>query len=208
VTPTESREVVLGLSRERLARAMTRFERLARDAAERIHHLKQEKQALEKRLADLEALFTQERQNFEQRASLLTSVSSESDERAKAFIDLNARHADQERLLNEQSETIARLESELATRKEQLKEQASVGSTSQAELVEWKTKTAQLEDRLEKIGKERDAFRTRIFEDERMNAQYVLRLTADDRDNAAKAMDALIDQLSAMESRAQIAGEK
>ena len=208
MTPTESREVVLGLSRERLARATTRFERLARDAAERIHHLKQEKQALEKRLVDLEALFTQERQNFEQRASLLTSVSSESDERAKAFIDLNARHSDQERLLNEQSETIARLESELATRKEELKKQASVGSTSQAELEEWKTKTVQLEDRLEKIGKERDSFRAKIFENERVNAQYVLRLTSEDRDNAAKAMDALIDQLSAMESRAQIAGEK
>src|ERR1019366_1634309 len=98
--------------------------------------------------------------------------------------------------------------SELAARKEQLKEQASVGSTSQAELVEWKTKTAQLEDRLEKIGKERDSFRAKIFENERVNAQYVLRLTSEDRDNAAKAMDALIDQLSAMESRAQIAGEK
>ena len=208
MTPTESREVVLGLSRERLARATTRFERVARDAAERIHHLKQEKQALERRLADLESLFAQERQNFEQRASLLSSVTSESEERAKAFSDLNTRLEAKERLLNEQSETIARLESELAARKEQLKEQASVGSTSQAELVEWKTKTAQLEDRLEKIGKERDSFRAKIFENERVNAQYVLRLTSEDRDNAAKAMDALIDQLSAMESRAQIAGEK
>ena len=198
MTPTESREVVLGLSRERLARASTRFERIARDAAERIHHLKQEKLALERRLADLESLFNQERQNFEQRASLLTSVTSESEER------LN----DQERLLNEQIETITRLESELASRAEQSKEQLALEAAWQAELAEWKTKTAQLESRIEKISKERDSFRTRIFEDERINAQYVLRLTSEDRDNAAKAMDALIDQLSAMESRAQIAGEK
>jgi chromosome segregation ATPase len=200
--------VVLGLSRERLARATTRFERLARDAAERIHHLKQEKQTLEKRLVDLESLFNQERQNFEQRASLLTSISSESEERAKAFTDLNARHAAQERLLNEQSETIAHLESELAARKEELKEQSSVGSTSQAELEEWKAKTAQLEDRLEKIGKERDSFRAKIFENERVNAQYVLRLTSDDRDNAAKAIDTLIDQFSAIELRLQNAEGK
>ncbi len=208
MTPTESREVVLGLSRERLARATTRFERLARDAAERIQHLKQEKLALERRLADVQALSTQERQNFEQRVSVLTSVASESEERASAFTDLNARLADQERLLNEQNETIVRLESDIATGKEQLKEQASAGSTSQAELAEWKSKTAQLEERLEKIGKERDSFRAKIFENERINAQYAVRLTSDDRDNAAKAIESLIDQFAAMESRVLATEEK
>jgi Tfp pilus assembly protein PilN len=106
VTPTESREVVLGLSRERLARATTHLERIARDAAERIHQLKQEKQTLEQRLHDVETLFAQERQNFEQRATLLASVASETEERAKAFTDLNKRLDEQERLLNEQIETI------------------------------------------------------------------------------------------------------
>ncbi len=208
MTPTESREVVLGLSRERLARATTRFERLARDAAERIHNLKQEKQTLEKRLSDLESLFTQERQNFEQRASVLASVASESEERAIAFTDLNARLTDQERLLNEQIGTITRLESELANRSTQLKEQQEVETLWQTELSESKAKTAQLEDRLEKISKEREAFRTRIFEDERMNAQYVLKLTSDDRDHAAKAIDALLDQFALMESRVLATEEK
>jgi DNA repair exonuclease SbcCD ATPase subunit len=208
VTPTESREVVLGLSRERLARATTRFERLARDAAERIHHLRQEKQTLERRLADVEALSTQERQNFEQRISVLTSVASESEERATAFTDLNARLANQERMLNDHIETIARLESEHATRTSQLKEQQEVETLWQSELEEWKSKTAQLEERIGKIGKERDAFRTRIFEDERVNAQYALKLTQEDRDNAAKAIESLIDQFAAMESRVLAAEEK
>jgi exonuclease VII large subunit len=208
VTPTESREVVLGLSRERLARATTHLERIARDAAERIHQLKQEKQTLERRLHDLETLFAQERQNFEQRASLLASVSSESEERAKEFTDLNKRLADQEWLLNEQITTISRLEAELANSALQLKEQREYETTWQSELDEWKTKTAQLEDRVEKISKERDAFRTRIFEDERMNAQFVLKLTSDDRDTAAKALDSLLDQISAMESRVLATEEK
>jgi hypothetical protein len=78
----------------------------------------------------------------------------------------------------------------------------------QVELAEWKTKTAQLEDRVEKISKERDAFRARIFDDERMNAQYVLKLTSDDQGIAAKAIDSLLDQIAAMESRMLATEEK
>jgi chromosome segregation ATPase len=208
LTPTESREVVLGLSRERLARATTRFERIARDAAERIHQLKQEKQTLEWRLHDLETLFAQERQNFEQRVSVLTSVASESEERTKAFANLNARLADQERLLNEHIGTISRLESELTTKAVQLREQQEVETLWQAELGEWKTKTAQLEERMEKISAEREAFRSKIMDNERVNAQYVLRLTSDDRDTATKAIDSLLDQISAMESRVLASEEK
>ncbi len=208
MTPTESREVVLGLSRERLARATSRLERIARDAAERIHHLKQEKQALERRLTDLETLFAQERHNFEQRATLLASVASETEERAEAFTDLNARLDDQERLLSEQIETISRLESELAGRAVALKEQQAVETAWQAELAESKAKTAQLEEHIEKISAEREALRAKIYEGERVNAHYVLNLTADERDHAAKAMDALIDQLSAIESKVLVTEEK
>jgi len=208
VTPTESREVVLGLSRERLARASSRLERVARDAAERILHLKEEKRSLERRLADLETLFAQERQNFEQRAALLASVSSESEERSKEFLSLNVRLKDQERLLNEQIETISRLESELENRSSELQNRSALESARQAELAEWKAKVVQLEKRLESTGAERDALRSKTYEDERMNAQYALHLTPEDRDKAAKAIDSLIDQLSAIESRTLIANEK
>ncbi|HZK76785.1 MAG TPA: hypothetical protein VFD13_07750 [Candidatus Kapabacteria bacterium] len=208
MTPTESREVVLGLSRERLARASSRLERVARDAAERILHLKEEKRSLERRLADLETLFAQERQNFEQRAALLASVSSESEERSKEFLSLNVRLKDQERLLNEQIETISRLESELENRSSELQNRSALESARQAELAEWKAKVVQLEKRLESTGAERDALRSKTYEDERMNAQYALHLTPEDRDKAAKAIDSLIDQLSAIESRTLIANEK
>lgn len=208
MTPTESREVVLGLSRERLARASARFERVARDAAERIHHHTEEKRGLERRLADLETLFAQERQNFDQRASLLASVSTESEERSKAFSDLSARLNEQEQLLNEQMEIISRLESELENRSAELRNRSSLESAWQVELGEWKAKITQLEQRLEAAGAERDSLRTKIYEHERMNAQYALHLTSDDRDRAAKALDALIDQLSTMESQVLVANDK
>lgn len=181
---------------------------MARDAAERIVQLKAEKFTLERRLTDLETLFAQERQNFDQRAALLASVTSESEERTKAFSDLNARLNDQERLLNEQIETISRLESELENRSSELRGQIATETAWQAELAEWKSKVANVEQRLEATTAERDSLRAKIYDDERMNAQFVLHLTPDDRDNAAKAIDSLIEQLSTIESRTLIANEK
>ena len=208
MTPTESREAALALSRERLARATSRLERVARDAAERIHHLKDEKRGLEKRLSDLETLYAQERQNFEQRASLLASVKTETEDRAKEFATLSARLAEQDRLLNEQLQTIAKLESELQDRVGEIRNQGALESARNTELAEWKAKVTQLEERLEAASGERDKLRSKIYEDERLNAQYVLHLTADERDKAAKAIDSLIDQLSTIESRAVLANEK
>jgi len=208
VTPTASREIVLGLSRERLARATSRLERVARDAAERINHLKQEKAALEHRLSDLEKLFEQERQNFEQRAALLNSVTTETEERSKAFEELNARLTDQERLLSEQIETISHLEGELETRRTQLLEQQTVETAWKGELAEWQGKVEQLEDRLKKTSDERDNLKSKLYDNERVAAQYVMHFTADDRDKATKAIDTLIDQLSVLETRATIANEK
>lgn len=163
MTPTESREAALALSRERLARASSRLERVARDAAERIYHLKEEKRGLEKRLADLETLYAQERQNFDQRASLLTSVQTEANDRAKEFADLTGRLNDQERLLTEQNQTIDTLRSELERQAEELRSQGSQKAAGKAELADWKSKVAQLEERLEAASSERDALRAKIY---------------------------------------------
>ena len=208
MTPTESREVVLGLSRERLARATARLERIALDAAERIVHLKQDKNALERRLAEMATLIEQERQNFEQRAALLSSVTTETAERKKEFDDLTCRLNDQDRLLNEQIETISKLEGELENRAGQLREQQNLEAAWKSELAEWKLKTEQLEERLEKTSKERDGLKSKIYDDERVAAQYALHLTSDDRDKAARAIDTLIDQLATIETRAMITNGK
>jgi chromosome segregation ATPase len=193
--------MVLGLSRERLARASARLERATRDAVERLANIRQEKQALERRLADLETLFAQERQNFEQRAALLTSVTAESAERTKAFDDLSCRLDDQERLMNEQLETISKLESELANRVVELRERQAVEEAWKVELAEWKAKVQQAEDRLAQASAERDSLKSIIYENERMAAQYVLHFTPEERDKASKAIDSLIQSLSAVESR-------
>jgi chromosome segregation ATPase len=208
VTPTESRDIVLGLSRERLARASARLERVTRDAVERITQLKQEKLALERRLIDLETLFTQERQNFEQRAALLTSESAESAERTKAFEELNSRLNGQETIIYEQLETISKLQSKLASASAELSEHQAIEDASKAELADWKAKFDQADERLAQTASERDMLKSKIYESERMAAQYVLHFTPEERDKASKAIDSLIDSLSAIESRTLVATEE
>ena len=201
MTPSESREITLSLSRERLARALTKFERVSHDATETIVNLRQEKLVLEKRLTELTKLFDQERSNFEQRVALLTSSQTETEERAKAFDELTCRLDDQERLMNEQIEMIGRLETELEDRAGQLRERSELEIAWKREIEEWRTKVAQLEGRVEAVQAERDAMKSQLYDHERTDAQFALRLTPEERDLAAKSIDSLLDQLSAMESR-------
>ncbi|MDP4200623.1 MAG: hypothetical protein Q8922_09355 [Bacteroidota bacterium] len=199
--------VALNANREQLARALARLERLTRDAIETITHQRQEKHQLERRLSDLTKLVEQERSNFQQRESLLSSAKSETEERAKAFTELSARLNEQERLLAQQLETIGRLESDLDTRAMQIREQESAEAAWRHELEEWSGKVERLEARLAETTAERDEIKKQFYEREREDAQYVVRLSQEDRTRAAKAVDALIDQLSILETRITLTQE-
>jgi len=201
MTPVESQETTLILSRERLARAIAKFERLARDASETISGLRQEKQGLERRLADLTKLVEQERSNFQQRAALLSSAKSETEERAKAADELNRRLMEQEGLMSQQLETIARLESQIEDNRRQFADLKEAEAESQHERSEWRTKVEQLQSRLETVLGERDAMKSQLYQHEREEAQFALKMTPEDRDKAAKAIDSLLDQLATMETR-------
>lgn len=201
MTLSENHEAVLIASRERLARASAHLERLTRDAAETILHQRQEKEQLERRLAEMGKLVEQERSNFEQRAALLTSVTSETEQRAKAFDELSARLNDQERLLSEQLETIATLESELSDRAMQLREQQGIEQAWRREIDEWKSKVEALESRLEETARDRDSLKGQFYEREREDAQYSVRWTADQRDHASKMLDSLMEELTVLETR-------
>ncbi len=201
MTPAESREITLSLSRERLARAITKFERVSRDAVETISGLRQEKLGLEKRLSDLSKLFDQERSNFEQRVALLSSSKSEAEERVKAFQELTARLNDQDRLMNEQLSMISQLEEELANRAGQLRDRVELEAAWKNEMEEWRSRVTQLESHLEATEAERDALVADRSKRESEDARFALKLTSEERDLAATAIDAVLDQLGVMESR-------
>jgi chromosome segregation ATPase len=204
MTPAESHEVTLITTREQLARSIARLSRLASDATETIAHQRQEKQQLEKRVADLTKLTQQERSNNEQRESLIASFESERAERAKEFGELEARLNDQERLLAEQLEAISHLETELANRAMQIREQQSTGTAWKREIEEWESKVQRLEVRLADVEAERDKLKKEFYEREREEAQYAVRMTQEGREIAAKAIDSLIDQLTVLETRIQL----
>jgi chromosome segregation ATPase len=201
MTPVESQETTLTLSRERLARAISKFERLARDAGETITALRQEKQGLDRRLADLTKLVEQERSNFKQKTALLTSFNLETEERAKTAEDLNRRLTEQEGLMTEQLETITRLESQLEQSSREFSKRDVLEAAGNQEMEEWRAKVSQLEGRLANTQSERDSMKSELYEHERQEAHFALRLTPEDRDKAAKAIDTLLDQLTVMETR-------
>ena len=77
-----------------------------------------------------------------------------------------------------------------------------------AEVGEWKQKVQQLEERLEKMTAERDKLKSKMYDSERVNAQYVMQFTQEDKDKAAKAIDTLLDELTIIETRLTLTNEK
>ena len=201
MTPGNTREITLNLGRERLARALSKIDRLSRDAIETITQLRLDKAELDARINDLHKRFEQERTNFEQRAILLQSVNSESEERARAFEELERAKSDQEIVIQEQLSVIATLKSELSgiglSQNEQLEHEREL----RGEMEKLQAANASIEERLTAVTFERDTMKSQLYAREREDAQWALRLTAEEKIKATKAIDALIDQLASIESK-------
>ena len=86
----------------------------------------------------------------------------------------------------------------------QLHEQQSTGTARTREIEEWTSKVERIEARLADVEAERDKLKTEFYEREREEADSAVRMTQDDRERAAKSIDALIDQLSVLETRIQL----
>ena len=201
MTPTNSREVTLSLSRDRVARALAKLERLTRDAADTIQDLRSEKRELETRLNELTKRFQLEQGNFEQRSALLQSVTAESEERGRMLESLSAQHTANENLIEELRTTIARLEQKLNDGRSAQSDAESTKQQLLAEKATWQDKVGELNEKLEWVTKERDHFRAILVDREREDAQWALKLSPEEKENAAKAIDSLMDKLSAIESR-------
>lgn len=201
MTPTNSREVTLSLSRDRVARALARLERLSRDAADVINDLRTEKRELETRLNELTKRFQLEQNNFEQRSALLHSITSESEERGRMLESLTKQQSDNENLIEELRTSIARLEQKLNDGRSAVGEAESSRQHLLSEKSTLQDKVGELNERLEWVTKERDHFRSMLVDREREDAQWALKLSPEEKENAARAVDALIDRLSSIETR-------
>jgi chromosome segregation ATPase len=201
-----TREINLSLGRDRIARALSKIERLSRDAIETIAQLRTDKQELESRMSELTKRYEQERSNLEQRAALLNSVNSESEEREKSFKELSEAKARQEHTIQGQLATIAQLKADLSDRAVIMNEQLENERNLRAEAEEMRAKAASLEERLTATSYERDTMKSQLYQKEREDAQWAIRLSSEERNKATKAIDVLIDQLSELEQRIGVNG--
>jgi chromosome segregation ATPase len=208
VTPTNSREVSLSLSRDRIARALSRLERLGRDAADIITDLRSEKRELETRLAELTKRFQLETSNFEQRSALLHSITAESEERNRMLESLSGQQAANESLIEELRTTIARLEQKLNDGRGAHADAEAAKQLLQSEKLALQDKVGELNERLEWVSKERDHFRSILVDREREDAQWALKLSPEEKEQATRAIDSLIDKLSSIETRISEATEE
>lgn len=207
MTPSNTREVSLSLSRDRIARALSRLERLGRDAADIINDLRTEKRELETRLAELTKRFQLETSNFEQRSALLNSITAESEERNRMLESLTSQQEANEALIEELRSSIARLEQKLNDGRNAHGEAEAAKQSLLSEKLVLQDKVGELNERLEWVSKERDHFRAILVDREREDAQWALKLSPEEREHATRAIDSLIDKLSSIETRITEAAE-
>lgn len=198
---SNSRQTSLMMSRDRLARSVERFERLALDAAERLEFLNLEKQELEKKLRDYVRQADEDRANAKHNEKLYESLQDDLRSQQTEIDSLQRKREEQEALIREQLQTIDRLESELSDQSRKLADHDMNGSQRDAETQELKAYIQTLEERLTKTSQERDEIREQLYAREREDSQWVVKLTANDQRKAEQELDTLLGRISDIENQ-------
>lgn len=187
--------------REDLARALARLQSTVRQAAEALNELRNEKKEMEGELRDLRESLEQERKNSTQFERIANSNRDELREASARVEVLTRKREEQETLLREQLEAIARLEEELQNSKFSISN-AELGSmSSEKQIAELQNALKESEGRLESVTKERDAMKAMLYEREREDSSWALRLTEQEKVEASTLLDTLIDRVGDLEER-------
>jgi chromosome segregation ATPase len=201
-----SRQSSLMMSRDRLARSMERFERLANDAIERLEFLNEEKRELEKKLRDMQRQTEEDRANAKHNERLYESLQEDLKSQQSEIDSLQRKREDQETLIREQLQTIERLERELSEQSSKLADKDLAGSQQMNETQELRAYIDTLEDRLTKTSQERDELREQIYAREREESQWAVKLTADDQRKAEAELDQLLGRIDEIERQLSTEG--
>lgn len=203
VDPSHSRSTQLTQSRERLARALQHFERLVRDASQTITTLVTERQELRGRIEELQSLLDQEKANAEQRSRLHSSAMEEAKGQGAQIEQLRTQleeaqqaHHQLEKQLAQSEESRVSLERDAASR------EAAIGERN-SEIENVREQLAALEERSSRIASERDSMKSTLYEQERENAQWGLKLTVEEHVEALGALNKLLEQITRIEQNMQ-----
>lgn len=201
---SSSRQTSLTKSRDRLARSIEKFERLAHDAIEHLELLREERNDFEKKLRDLQRQVEDDRANSKHNEKLYESLQDDLKSQQAEIDSLNAKRDEQEAVVREQIQTIERLETELNGLSQRLSETDSSASQRTTEVEELRTQVATLEERLAKTSSERDEIRQQLYSRERDDAQWAVKLTADEQRKAEKELDKLVGRIDELERQLTI----
>jgi peptidoglycan hydrolase CwlO-like protein len=196
---SSSRQTSLTKSRDRLARSIEKFERLAHDAIEHLELLREERNEFEKKFRDLQRQVDDDRANSKHNEKLYESLQEDLKSQQTEIDSLNAKRDEQQLILREQLQTIERLETELSGVSQKLNETDSSSSQRQSEVEELRTYIATLEERVARAGLERDELREQLYTRERDDSQWAVKLTADEQRKAEKELDKLVNRIDDIE---------
>lgn len=202
---SSSRQTSLNKSRDRLARSIEKFERLAHDAIEHLELLREERNEFEKKFRDLQRQVDDDRANAKHNEKLYESLQDDLKSQQAEIDAMHSKRDEQESILREQLQTIERLETELSGISHKLSETDSSASQRNTEVAELKAYVATLEERLSRAGQERDEIREQLYARERDDAQWAVKLTADDQRKAEKELDKLVNRIDDIERQITVA---
>jgi chromosome segregation ATPase len=194
VTLKPSRIQLVLESREDLARAIDRFQKLSAEAKETLTVIRRENGELHKRLDELTTLLEQERTNSRQNELISHSASGEVAQ-LKAEIDaLKQKREEQDTFMHEQLEAITELKVQLesSTQQVQAKESERLVHLKEAEAA--RHEVTVLESRLKSLAEDRDKLKALYVEQEREDAQWALKLSEKEAEEARAAIDRILEQ--------------
>jgi chromosome segregation ATPase len=209
VTSPTDRSAQLIQSREELARAIDRFQKLSDAAKETLTTIRRENADLHKRLEELTTLVEHERTISKQNEMISQSASSEVlqlkseiESLKAASSTIKAKRDEQDAFMHDQLEVITKLKVDLESHAKLLLEQESQAAATKKEIDHLKHELTVAESRLQTVTEERDKIKSLYVEQEREDAQWALKLTEADAQEAQKAIDRILEQFTRMTDHA------
>ena len=204
MTVPTPRSTQLIQSREALARAIDRFQKLSDAAKETLTVIRRENADLHKRLDELTSLVEHERTISKQNEMISQSASGEVTQLKSEIEKLKAKRDEQDAFMHEQLEAITKS-------KVELEEQLKLGAEREAALAAAKKEADHLrheltvsESRFATVAEDRDKIKALYVEQEREDAQWALKLSEADAQEAQKAIDRILEQFARMTGHAEI----
>jgi chromosome segregation ATPase len=197
----DSRTEAIEAGRDKLARAMMRFDQLAHRATTSLATLTKENAELKARIRELADQIEQERTIAQQNEKLFSSNKSEAAQHRAELLKLTEQLAQKEFEVSEQSLRATRLEEELTATLARLSERENSEKEGQGKSKNNEKQIRALEERVAADAIELQNLSKQLHEKERESSSWAIKLSAEDSKLASTSLDALLKKIEMMEAK-------